>query len=162
MDQQIILAYVQILLDFRAIRFKFPDWINSRPISFQSAIPKTTQGDKRFRTSWWSVKLCPNRDKCPLSMQGAYFRSYAWSANQHVQISQWLPIDVHNSLLLFTCTWLRTNQTGAPDWHPYFLHTQCCIQKEMGSQSTLHTAYITCSMHIKAYKKQGAPDQRSI
>jgi hypothetical protein len=33
-DQQIILAYVQILLDFGAIRFKFHDWINQRLVSF--------------------------------------------------------------------------------------------------------------------------------
>jgi hypothetical protein len=41
-NQQIILAYVQILLDFRAIRFKFHDRINQRPISFQSVISRTT------------------------------------------------------------------------------------------------------------------------
>jgi hypothetical protein len=50
-DQQIILAYVQILLDFGAIRFKFHDWINQRPISFQSVIPETAQGNKPFYAS---------------------------------------------------------------------------------------------------------------
>jgi hypothetical protein len=40
-DQRIILDYVQILLDFRAIRFKFHDRINQQPISFQSVIPRT-------------------------------------------------------------------------------------------------------------------------
>jgi hypothetical protein len=50
-DQQIILAHVQILLDFGAIRFKFHDRINQRSINFQSAIPGITQSDKRFYAS---------------------------------------------------------------------------------------------------------------
>jgi hypothetical protein len=42
-DQRIILAYAQILLDFGAVRFKFHDRINQRPVSFQSAIPRIAQ-----------------------------------------------------------------------------------------------------------------------
>jgi hypothetical protein len=40
--QRIILAYVQILLDFWAIRFKFHDQINQQLIRFQSVIPEIT------------------------------------------------------------------------------------------------------------------------
>jgi hypothetical protein len=40
-DQRIILACMQILLDFGAISFKFRDWINQQLISFQSVIPGT-------------------------------------------------------------------------------------------------------------------------
>jgi hypothetical protein len=50
-DQQITLAYVQILLDFGAIRFNFHDQINQRLINFQSVILGTTQVDKRFYAS---------------------------------------------------------------------------------------------------------------
>jgi hypothetical protein len=35
-------------LGFQSIRFKFHDRIKQRPISFQSAIPETTQGDNRL------------------------------------------------------------------------------------------------------------------
>jgi hypothetical protein len=50
-DQRIILSYVQILIDFGAIRFKFHDRINQRSISFQNAILKTVQDDKCFCAS---------------------------------------------------------------------------------------------------------------
>jgi hypothetical protein len=36
-------------------------------------------------------------------MQGAYFRSYARSAYQHIKISQGLSIDVPNHLLYAQC-----------------------------------------------------------
>jgi hypothetical protein len=100
-DQQIILSHVQILLDFRAICFKFHDRINRRPISFQSAIFKTVQDDKRFCASRGSTKLCPTSNKRPTSMQEAYFRSHTRSANQRVQISQGLSINVSNHVLYF-------------------------------------------------------------
>jgi hypothetical protein len=47
-DQRVILAYVQIFMDFREIRFKFHDQVNQRLISFQSVIPGTAQDEKRF------------------------------------------------------------------------------------------------------------------
>jgi hypothetical protein len=47
-DQRVILAYVQIFLDFGVIRFKFHDQINQRSISFHSVIPSTTQDDKHY------------------------------------------------------------------------------------------------------------------
>jgi hypothetical protein len=46
-----MLAYVQILLNFIAIRFKFHDRINQRVINFQSVIREIAQGDKRFYAS---------------------------------------------------------------------------------------------------------------
>jgi hypothetical protein len=64
-NQWIILVYMQILLDFKAIHFKFHDRVNQRPISFHRVIPRIMQGDKRFYALWWSVKLCPNRNKHP-------------------------------------------------------------------------------------------------
>jgi hypothetical protein len=50
-DQQVILTYVQILLDFEAIRFKFHDRVKQRLISFQSTILGTAQDDKHFYAS---------------------------------------------------------------------------------------------------------------
>jgi hypothetical protein len=134
---------MQILLDFRAIRFKFHDRINQTLISFQSVMPKITQGNKRFCASWWSAKLCPNSNKRLWSTQGAYFRSHARLANQHVKISQGLPIDVPNYLL-------------------YFSHTQHHVQKARGSRSMLHTVSITFSMRVTVYEKKRAPNRCSI
>jgi hypothetical protein len=71
-------------------------------------------------------------------MQWAYFRSHVWSANQHINISQGIPIDVPNHLL-------------------YLLHVQHHVQKARGSRSMLHTNYIIFNMHIAAYKKYGDP-----
>jgi hypothetical protein len=71
-------------------------------------------------------------------MQGAYFRSHTRSTNQHVKISQRLPIDVLNHLF-------------------YFSHAQCRIQKARGYRSTNLSAFIIFSMCITVYKKQGAP-----
>jgi hypothetical protein len=135
-DQRIILVYIQILLDFGAIHFKFHDRINQRPINFQSVIPETTQGDKHFYASWRSAKLCPNSNKHLRSMQVAYFRSHTRSMNQRVNISQGLPIDVSNHLL-------------------YFQHAHHRVQKVRGSRSMLHTTSITFNTCITAYKKQG-------
>jgi hypothetical protein len=136
-DQRIILAYVQILLNFRAICFKFHYRINQRPISFQSAIPRTAQEDIHFYASWRYVKLCPNRNKHSRSTQGAYFHSYTWSANQSVKISQGLPIDVPNNLL-------------------YFLHMQHHVEKVRGSWSMLHTASNFQHAHYRAQKARGS------
>jgi hypothetical protein len=72
-------------------------------------------------------------------MQGAYFRSYARSANQHVQISQWLLIDVHNYLF-------------------YFLHAHDYVQIRQGLPINIPTFYI----HSVAYKKKWAHNPRSI
>jgi hypothetical protein len=142
-DPWIILVYVQILLDFGTIRFKFHDQINQWPISFQSVIPGTTQGDKCFCASWQFVKFCPNSNKRSRLMQGAYFRSHARSVNQRIKISQGLPIDVTNHLL-------------------YFLHAHHQVQKARDSRSMLHAASTIFNMRITAYKKQGAPDRHSI
>jgi hypothetical protein len=46
----VVLAYVLALMDLRAIRFKFHDWIKYRPIGFQSATLGTAQDDERFCT----------------------------------------------------------------------------------------------------------------
>jgi hypothetical protein len=136
-DQRIILAYVQILLDLWAIRFKFHDRIKQRSISFQSAIPRTAQDNKCLCASRWSVKLCPTSNKCPRSMQGAYFRSHTRSVNQRVQISRGLLIDVPNHHTFYTCS---------------------TVYKKQGcSRSTLHTSSITFSMCFVAYKKKGSP-----
>jgi hypothetical protein len=89
-------------LGFQAICFKFHDRIKQRSISFQSMIPGTTQGDKRLCASRRCVKLFPTSNKRSRSTQGAYFRSHAWSANQHVQISQGLLIDVSNHYTFYT------------------------------------------------------------
>jgi hypothetical protein len=154
-DQWIILAYMQILLDFRAIRFKFHDRINQWSIRFQSVIPRTTQGDKRFCASWQSTKLCPNSNKCPWLAQGAYFWLHARSAYQRVKISQGLPIDVPNHLL---CTkhHVRINHVlpiDAPYNFYYFQHAHHHVRKAWGSRSMLHTASITFSTRIAAYEK---------
>jgi hypothetical protein len=101
-------------LGFQVIHFNFYDRIKQRPISFQSAIPGTAQGDKRLCTSRWSVKLCPTSNKRSWSTQGAYFRSHAWSANQCVQISQGLLIDVTNHHTFYTRSTAYKKQ-GAPD-----------------------------------------------
>jgi hypothetical protein len=42
-----------------------------------------------------------HRNKHPRSTQGAHFQSHAWSANQRVQISQRLLINVPNHFLYF-------------------------------------------------------------
>jgi hypothetical protein len=142
-DHWIMLAYVQILVDFGSIHFKFHDRINHRSISFKSTIPGTMQGKKRLCATWQSVKLCPNSNKHSRSMRGVYFRSHARSAKQRIKISQGLPIDIPNHLL-------------------YFSHVQRHVQKVRGSQSMLHTISITFSTCIVTYKKQGAPDRCSI
>jgi hypothetical protein len=67
-------------------------------------------------------------------MQGAYFQSHTRLANQCVQNSQGLPIDVPYYLL-------------------YFLHTQCHVQKARGSRSMSHLIFYTFYMHNAAYKK---------
>jgi hypothetical protein len=82
-------------LGLQVIRFKFHDRIRQRTIIFQSAILQITEGDKRLYASRRSAKLCPTSNKHPRSTQGAYFQSYARSANQHVQISQGLSIDFY-------------------------------------------------------------------
>jgi hypothetical protein len=89
-------------LGFQTIRFKFHDQIKQRSISFQSAIPKTTQGNKRLCVSRWYVKFYPTSNKRPRSTQGAYFRSQTRSANQCVQISQELLINVPNHHTFYT------------------------------------------------------------
>jgi hypothetical protein len=50
-NQRIILAYVQILLDFGAVHFKFHDQINQRLVSIQSVPLRIEQGDKCFYAS---------------------------------------------------------------------------------------------------------------
>jgi hypothetical protein len=137
-DQWIILAHVQILLDFGAIHIKFHDRINQRLISFQSTIPKTAQGDKCFCASWQFAKLYQNSNKCPRSTQGAYFGSRARPVNQHIKISKGLSIDVPNHLLCFQHA-----------WH--------CVQKARGCRLMLHTYSVTFSTRIITYKKQRAP-----
>jgi hypothetical protein len=124
-------------LGFQAFHFKFHDRIKQRPISFHSAIPGTAQGDKRLCASRWSAKLCPTSNKCPRSTQWAYFRSHARSANQCVQISQGLLIDV-------------------PNHHTFYTHSTA-YKKQGDSRSTLHTSSITFSTRFATYKKQGAP-----
>jgi hypothetical protein len=57
---------------------------------------------------------------------------------RRVQISQGLLIDVPNHFL-------------------YILHVHYREQKVRGSRSTLHTASITFSTRITAYKKHGTP-----
>jgi hypothetical protein len=89
-------------LGFQAIRFKFYDRIKQRPISFQSMILRTVQGDKRLCASWWSEKLCPTSNKRPRSTQGAYFQLHVQSVNQYIQISQGLLIDVPNHHNFYT------------------------------------------------------------
>jgi hypothetical protein len=69
-DQRIILTYVQKLLDFGAMHFKFHDRINQRPINFQSAISKIAQGDNRFCASQRYVKFCPTSNKHPDRCKG--------------------------------------------------------------------------------------------
>jgi hypothetical protein len=124
-------------LGFQAIWFKFHDRIKHQPISFQSTIPRTAQGDKRLCVSRWSTKLCPTSNKRPRLTQGAYFRSHARSVNQRVQISQGLLIDVPNHHIFYTCS--------------------TAYKKEGGSRSTLHTSSIIFSTCFVAYKEQGAP-----
>jgi hypothetical protein len=63
--------------------------------------------------------------------------------NQRVKIHQRLPINVPNHLL-------------------YLSHVQHQVQRARGPRSTLHTTYITFSMCLTTYKKQWAPDRRSI
>jgi hypothetical protein len=75
--------------------------------------------------------------------QGAYFGSHTRLANQHVKISQGLPIDIPNHLL-------------------YFLYTQRRVQKARAYRSTLYTASITFTTHNTTYKKQGTLDRCSI
>jgi hypothetical protein len=93
-----------IYLGFLAIRFKFHDRIKHRPISFQSMIPRIARGDKPLCASRRSVKLCPTSNKRPRSTQEAYFRSHARSANQRVQISYGLLIDVTNHHTFYMCS----------------------------------------------------------
>jgi hypothetical protein len=124
-------------LGFQTIRFKFHDRIKQRPISFQIAIPRTAQGDKHLCASQRSVKLCPTSNKCPRSTQGVYFRSHARSANQRIQISQGLLINVPNHHTFYTCS--------------------TAYKKQRGSRSMIHTSSITFSTRFAAYKKQGAP-----
>jgi hypothetical protein len=134
-DQRNILACVQILLDFRAIHFKFYDRINQWPINFQTAISGTAQGDKCFCPSWQSVKLCPNSNKYLRSMQGAYFWSHAQSAYQHVKISQGLRMDVPNHLL-YAQHCIQISQgllIDVPNHLLYFLHVHHREWKTRGS-----------------------------
>jgi hypothetical protein len=44
----VVLAYMPILMDLRAIRFKHNDRIKHFPIGFQSVTPVTAQDDKHF------------------------------------------------------------------------------------------------------------------
>jgi hypothetical protein len=181
-DQRIILAYVQILLDFGAIRFKFYDRINQRPVSFQSAIPETAQGNKCFYAYWRYAKLCPNSNKRPRSMQWAYFRSHAWSAYQRVKINQGLLIDVLNHLL-YAQRRVQISQGLSMDVPNHHLYAQRHVQISRGSRWTSLTISYTCSTAYKSTRdswltslsisytfytriatneKQGAPDRRSI
>jgi hypothetical protein len=142
-DQWIILAYVQILLDSWAIGFKFHDRINQRLISFQSAISRTAQGNKRFYASRWSMKLCPASNKCPWSMQGAYFWSHVRSVNQCVQISQG--------------SWLMSLTTS----YTFYTRSIAYIPAR-GSRFTSFVISYTFYTCIAAYKKQGATNRCSI
>jgi hypothetical protein len=155
-DQRIMLSYVQILLDFRAVCFKFHDQINQWPISFQSMIFETAQGDKRFCTSWSSTKLYPNSNKCLRLMQGAYFQSHAQSVYQHVKISQGLSIHVHNHLL-YTQHCVQISQGLPIDVPNHPLYTQRCVQMSRSSRwMSLTISY----MRSATYKSAGAPDGR--
>jgi hypothetical protein len=89
------------------------------------------------------MKLCLTSNKCPQSTQGAYFRSHAWSANQRVQISQGLLIDI-------------------PNHHTFYTHST--VYKKIGSRSVVpYSAKIyDFYMSSTTYKKQGAPDRRSL
>jgi hypothetical protein len=123
-------------LKFQTICFKFHDRIKQRPISFQSVILGTGQGDKRLCASRWSAKICITSNKRPRLTQWAYFWSHARSANQRVQISQGLLIDVPN--------------------HHTFYTRSITYKKQGGYWSTLHTSSITFSTRFIMYKKQEA------
>jgi hypothetical protein len=160
-DQRIILAYVQIFLNFGAIWFMFHDRINQWPISFQSAISRTAQGDKRFYVSWWSTKLCPNSNKHPRLTQGAYFRSHTRSAYQCVKISQGLPIDVPNHLLYAQ----RRIQIIRSSWWTFLTISymrSAAYKSVRGSWLMSLTISYTFYTRITMNKKQGAPDRRYI
>jgi hypothetical protein len=133
---------VQTYLDSGAIRFKFNNRVKQRPISFQSVTPGTTQGDKQFGALERSVRLCPISSKCSRWMQGAHFRSHAWSSNQHIQKvrgSRLISLNIY--LMLFICAAPRTKSKGLPIDVPYHLSY----------------AFYMCST---AYKKQGGPNWR--
>jgi hypothetical protein len=105
---------VQTYLDSGAIRFKFNDRVKQRPISFQSVTPGTTQGDKQFDSLERSVRLCPISSKCSRWMQGAHFRSHAWSSKQHIQKvrgSRLISLNIY--LMLFICSAPRTKTRGS-------------------------------------------------
>jgi hypothetical protein len=132
---------VQILFHFRTIHFTFLDRINQRSIGFQSGVPETTQDDKCLCASRWFTKLYPTSNKCPRSTQGVYFQSHAQSANQRIQISQELPIDVPNHILYFYMHIITYKKQGTPDQHSIqLLLLSTCTSprtKVRGSQSTL-------------------------
>jgi hypothetical protein len=84
---------VQILLDFGAIHFKFHDRINQRPISFQSTIPETTQGDE-------DITPLDTNNNPPLNVQGPITRARARQLN--LEVSSFLnssSYDYENRLL---------------------------------------------------------------
>jgi hypothetical protein len=121
-------------LGFQSIRFKFHDRIKQRPISFQSVISRTAQGDNRLCASQWSMKFYPSsNNKRPRSTQVSYFWSCTRSANQHVQISQWLLIDVPNHHIFYMRSTAYKKERGfsidTPHIFYYFQYALHRVQK---------------------------------
>jgi hypothetical protein len=143
-----------------AIRFKFHDRINQRPINFQSATPGTARGDEHFYAFWWFARLCPIRIKRPRSTQRAYFWSHARLVNQRVQ-------NVRGSrltscfILYFLHAQRRVQKVRGSRLTScfilYFLHVQCCIQKARHAWFMSH--FILYFLHAQHHvQKARAPD----
>jgi hypothetical protein len=127
-------------LAHRAIRFKYHDRLQQRPISFQSATPETAQNDEHFYVYRRSVVLIPIIGSTR-SMQGADTRMHTRLMCQRVSKNKGLPIDV--SLCFY-----------------YFQHAHHRVQQARDSRLTYLFSSTTFNMCIAVYKKEGAPDRR--
>jgi hypothetical protein len=177
----IILAYVQILLDFGAICFKFHDRINRWPISFQSTIPKSrkaisvsTHHDDLWSFAQLAISIPDRRKELTFdrthdqrtdvykSTKGSRLMSLIISYTFYTRSAVYK--SVRRSWLMsltisytFTRASPHTKSKGllidAPYRFYYFQHAHWHVQKARGSWSTLHTNSTTFSTCITAYKK---------
>jgi hypothetical protein len=123
-----------ILLDLRAIHFKYHDRDKHWPIGFQSANPGTTQGDKRFYAYLIIGEALPST--FPNNARGLL--PITRMANEpirlHIRKGKGVSIDVSfYPCTFYTCSAAYKKQ-GAPYRRPilllYFLHVQHRVQKE--------------------------------
>jgi hypothetical protein len=143
-------------LGFHAIHFKFHDRIKQWPTSFQSVIPGTVQGNKRFCTSRWSTKLCPTSNKRPCRRKRLTFdRMHDQRTNAYKSVrGSWL---MSITIILFTRVAPRIKSKRASDQcSTYFLLLSTRASPRTKSNGLLRYVLKIIILLIKFFKKIAA------